>query len=432
MNNRLSSAGFLSYGLLGWALGAVAVPIYIQVPYLYSRVLEVPSAWVGIILMLSRLVDAVVDPLLGHWIDHRACSGNRYKMPIVWAVPFLLVGMLGVFFPLGHTPVHYAINLMVALVLVHLGYSLASIAYQAWGAELGQTDKERSTFVAVREGLGILGVVFAVSLSLETHAPLLYGGFASLLLIGVWVLLRKSPQPGLVTRTSASLSANLSQVLAPMRQSNFRQLIGVFFCNGFAAALPATLVPFFMRDRLGLSDSDQWVLAVYFLVGALSTVGWVSLAGRWGLVKTWLLGMVISVPAFVWVVLLERGDLWGYLAVCVLTGVALGADLSMPAALVARIIQANGQQGQAEGTYFGLWNWVNKLNLALAPSLALGVLQWFAYTPNAFAESGLQGEPFWSRVLTDPLLWVYALVPCLLKIGALLLLQRAKLFDEER
>ena len=46
----------LNYGLLGWALGAVAVPIYIQVPYLYSRVFEVPSAWVGVILLLSRLL----------------------------------------------------------------------------------------------------------------------------------------------------------------------------------------------------------------------------------------------------------------------------------------------------------------------------------------------------------------------------------------
>ena len=61
-NQRTSAKDLLNYGLLGWALGAVAVPIYIQVPYLYSRIYEVPSAWVGIILLISRLLDAVLDP----------------------------------------------------------------------------------------------------------------------------------------------------------------------------------------------------------------------------------------------------------------------------------------------------------------------------------------------------------------------------------
>lgn len=438
-------AALINYGLLGWALGAVAVPIYIQVPYLYSRVLEVPSAWVGAILLLSRLLDAVLDPLIGLWVDKRSSKTNRYAFPVALSFPFLLCGMYGVFFPFGDEPIEYAASLMASLIVVHLGYSLASIAYQSWGAELGNTDKERSTFVAMREGIGILGVVFAVSFSLETHAVMIFSGFGGMLLLGLGLLLVFAPKPASAGRPAVSTalgvaagsfvdSANgfwqkfkhgLAEILKPLSHHNFRKLMTVFLFNGLAAALPATLVPFYMRDRLGLSDSDQWVLAVYFLVGAASTVFWVWLGGKIGLAKAWLISMVAVIPAFVLVVLLQRGDLYGYLGVCILTGISLGADLSLPAAIVARLIQDNGEQGQTEGTYFGLWNWVNKFNLALAPTFALGTLQWFSYSAADSNTEAFRSLGLMAQIANDPLIWVYALLPCLLKIVAILILNRA-------
>lgn len=445
-SSRTSAKDLLNYGLLGWALGAVAVPIYIQVPYLYSRIYEVPSAWVGIILLISRLLDAVLDPAIGLWVDRRSANGkpgSRYALPLLLAVPLLLLGMAGVFFPIGSNPTEYAASLMVSLIVVHLGYSFASIAYQAWGAELGHTDKERSTFVAVREGVGILGVVFAVSLALETNAGLIFTVFAFMLVLGTFLLLKYSPQPDRAARqplgalaqtienvqagTAAALKRAFADIVQPLRRRNFRKLMGVFLCNGLAAALPATLVPFYMRDRLGLGDSDQWVLAVYFLVGAASTVFWVWLASKIGLARAWLLGMVISIPAFIVVVVLGEGDLAGYLLVCVLTGFALGADLSLPAALVARLIEENGERGKTEGTYFGLWNWINKFNLALAPSFALGTLQWFSYSPDMATTNEYQSMGLLQQLANDPLLWVYALVPCALKLLAIVLLGRSGL-----
>lgn len=425
-----TSLSLLQYGLLGWAIGAVAVPIYIQVPFLYSRVYEVPTAWVGLILLGSRLFDAITDPIIGLWVDRRAGNPYRYSFPLLLSIPFLIFGMYGVFFPFGNSPLDYAVSLAISLNVVHIGYSFASIAYQAWGSELGNSDKVKSQFVAVREGIGILGVIFAVSLALESHAPLIFTVFASMLMVGMLLLLKFAPRPlfsNSQTAVHAGLHSSWQQITAPLAHQNFRRLMAVFLCNGLAAALPATLVPFYLRDRLGLGESDQWVLAVYFLVGALSTVFWVKLAGKIGLAKAWLLSMVISIPAFILVVLLNRGDLMGYLGVCILTGFALGADLSLPAALVARLIDDNQQRGKNEGGYFGLWNWVNKLNLALAPSVALGVLQWFNYQPDHTTTSTFNELGLAAQVMADPLIWMYALIPCLLKLIAIFALARSGL-----
>lgn len=430
MKATSNTSKLLSYGLLGCAVGMVAVPIYIQVPYLYSRVYGVPAAWVGSILLISRLIDAILDPIIGLWVDKPSGSPNRYKLPLLMAIPLLLGGMYIVFFPFGNSPTEHALSLLTGLLIVHLGYSLSTIAYQAWGAELGHTDKERSTYVAVREGVGILGVVFAVSFALDSHANLLFWGFAVSLLAGMTLLVKYSPQPNarhgqtnhLALEAKAAVAAvgNWKAITKPLQNTPFRKLLGVFLFNGLAASLPATLVPFYLRDRLGLDESFQWVLGIYFLTGAGSTVFWVWLASRIGLAKSWLIGMIIVIPAFVIVVLLGKGDLLGYIVVCLLTGFALGADLSLPAALLAKIIEDNGERGSAEGTYFGLWNWVNKLCLALAPTVALGVLQWFSYSP-AVADQ--------HSVFQNPLIWMYALLPCALKVVAILMMSGSGLVN---
>jgi GPH family glycoside/pentoside/hexuronide:cation symporter len=86
---------------------------------------------------------------------------------------------------------------------------------------------------------------------------------------------------------------------------------------------------------------------------------------------------------------------------------AFGADLALPPALLARVIDANGHSGQREGAYFGLWNFVNKLVLAIAGALALTLLEGLGYSRGAQDPAAL-----------DALAFTYAVVPCALKLVA--------------
>jgi Na+/melibiose symporter-like transporter len=94
--------------------------------------------------------------------------------------------------------------------------------------------------------------------------------------------------------------------------------------------------------------------------------------------------------------------------------VALGADLALPPALLARVIGASQHSGKHEGAYFGLWNFANKMNLALAAGLALPVLEALGYSPGARDPQAL-----------DALAFAYAVLPCLLKLLAAALLLAA-------
>ena len=138
---------------------------------------------------------------------------------------------------------------------------------------------------------------------------------------------------------------------------------------------------------------------------------WLRLVRHLGLVRSWLLGMLLAVVCFAWTAGLGTGQIQAFALICGLTGVALGADLVLPAALLARLIERQGAQGSSDGAYLGWWSLATKLNLALAAGAALPLLQWLGYAPGTQAEQALQH-----------LAWSYALVPCALKLLAALLL----------
>ncbi len=140
---------------------------------------------------------------------------------------------------------------------------------------------------------------------------------------------------------------------------------------------------------------------------------WLRAVRRWGAAATWLLGMGLAVAAFVWAAALQPGDRWGYAVVVLLSGAALGADLVMPPALLAVLIREAGHGDRLEGAYFGLWNFVAKLNLALAAGLALPLLAAFGYRPGEAQTGAL-----------PPLVIAYCLLPCALKLIAAFLLWR--------
>jgi glycoside/pentoside/hexuronide:cation symporter, GPH family len=96
--------------------------------------------------------------------------------------------------------------------------------------------------------------------------------------------------------------------------------------------------------------------------------------------------------------------------------VGLGADLALPPSILADVIDDDERLGlgRSEGAYFGLWNLITKMNLALAAGVALPLLGAFGYAPKAANSAG-------SLLVLSA---VYALLPCALKALAAIALWR--------
>jgi Na+/melibiose symporter-like transporter len=221
-----------------------------------------------------------------------------------------------------------------------------------------------------------------------------------------------SPRLAPATRVVEPPSGEQRPLWAPLAQARFRHLLVVYVLNGMASAVPATLVLFFVQDRLQAPRSlEPLFLGSYFLCAAAAIPLWLRGVVRWGLARTWALGMGLSVAVFAWVLALGAGDWPAFVAVCVLSGVALGADLVLPAAMLNGLIADGGHRGHSEGAHLGWWSFATKLNLALAAGVALPLLGVLGYAPGQQSASAL-----WALSV------VYGAVPCVLKLGAWALL----------
>lgn len=410
----LSLRDLVTYGALGLPLAMAALPLYVHLPKLYGRDLGMSLTLVGAILLATRLLDAVSDPLLGYASD-RVSSRRLF---VGAALPLLAAGMLGLFHP-PSDPRLLAAWLAGLLVVVYLGFSAATIAYTAWGAQLSDDVNERTRVTAARETFTLLGVVIAAAL------PQFLGGESAeglartsvvlvvLLVLFGGVTLALSPRGECRSGSGGTVLGAIRQTLA---NTHYRWLLAVFVPSGIAAAVPSTLVLFFIEDVLAAPADSGLFLVVYFVSGAAGMPLWVWLSRRIGKKNAWLLGMLMAVVAFAWAFGLAAGDVIAFAVICVLSGLALGADLALPPSILADVIDRDREAAgvRREGAYFGIWTLVSKANLALAAGIALPLLAMLGYEP---------GAPGAERSLA----LIYCLLPCVFKLASAALLWVAPL-----
>jgi Na+/melibiose symporter-like transporter len=251
-----------------------------------------------------------------------------------------------------------------------------------------------------REGLGALALFIAVVLPIVA-------------VVAVW----QAPEPRERLRQAIPALSGLSYVWA---NRPFRRLLAAFFVNSLANGLPAALFLFFVADRLGAREQGGPLLVVYFLCGVVGVPFWLWLARITSKHQAWALGMGLACLAFAVAPFLQQGDIAAFAIVCVITGLALGADVVLPAAVQADVIDvdtaASGQE--RAGLYLGLWALATKLAFAGAVGIAFPVLAAAGYdpganlrTPDGLMALGLlyAGLPILFKLIAIALIWRFPL-----------------------
>lgn len=411
------------YGLLGLPLAFVSLPLYVTLPRHYAEHYAVPLGMLGMLLLITRVFDAVLDPRIGRWVDTLfEQSPYRSWLAAAWGSLVLALGFAALWSPPAQTQDSNAqlmLWLGASLVITYIAFSLVSMVHQAWAARWGGQPEQRARLVAWREGAAIVGVLLASILPVYLGLQVTSIALALTLGLGLWTLYQTLPaqletlrfkQLFSLAQTSSLAQAKTSQVsssTSPWRTPAFSALLVVFLLNGTASAMPATLLPFFVRDTLQAANWEPLFLGSYFLAAALGLPLWVKWIQRIGLANSWLLGMGLSVLAFCAVPLLGAGDALAFEFICILTGLALGADLAVPSALLTGVIHQAGLGQQSEGRFFGWWTAATKLNLALAAGLVLPLLALLGFQTGQHTASN-----------QFALAMTYGLLPCIFKVLA--------------
>ncbi|WP_198586050.1 MFS transporter [Pararhizobium haloflavum] len=425
--DRLPLSVLAAYALPGIPLAALTLPLYVLVPTFYTETLGLSLATVGYILLLTRMFDALNDPLVGWFADHFRPRFGRRRALFAFSLPLTAIAGFMLFWPPQDAGAFYLLGWGMTL---SLGYTASLIPLTAWGAELSTTYRGRSRLAGWREGFILTGTLIAIALPFSigfSSSEGVHGLAALAIAIALTLPLFGAitvifvPEPVEHTRQRVALRAGLVHI-ADNRP--FVRLIAAYFVNGLANGIPATLFLYFVSERLALPEARGPLLFIYFLSGIAGVPLALRLADRIGKHRAWCYAMLTNCAFFVAAPLLPEGALYLFGAMCVATGLFLGFDLSLPASIQADVVDvdtaASGEQ--RSGIYFAAWSLTTKLSLAVGAGLIFPALALFGFDPQSSSQEG-------SALLALALL--YAWVPIALKLVAVAIMWNFPLDEAE-
>ena len=393
--NRLKKTTLFSYAATAIPLAMLGLPLYIYLPTFYAQSVGLSVTLVGLILFLSRLTDVITDPIIGLYSD-------RYQSRYGKRKPFIVVGsfiLIGSFYALIHPPgAHKELWFLGFSMLVYLGWSIVSIPYLAWSAEITSEYHEKTRLSAAREIFTILGALaallipylYGVSESADKSLSILYIAFVVTLFIMLPITLRGIEDSAV--KTTKHVTFKELRTLWEKIPSLGR-LQSAFILNSLANALPATLFLFYVQLVLEEESKTGPLLLLYFASGIVGLPFWTMLAKKIGKRKSWLASMVLASSAFIFVPFLSSGDLAFFALITFVSGLSLGADMALPSSIQADVVQKiQNQKVSYAGILFGIWAMLTKFALALAVGVGfviLGVVGFEPERPSTLALSTL-------------------------------------------
>lgn len=391
-------------------LSGAGLPIYIYAPKYYADTFGVSLTALGAVLFALRLFDVVQDPVLG-WITERLRKGKA--LAVAGGAALLAVSMIGLF--AVAPPIAPLWWFGLTITGLFSAFSFLTINFYAQGiAKAGDREDGHVRLAAWRESGALMGICLAavaptllMDVAANPFATFAWGFAAATVVATLFMWPEWTPAP--TAQAPTPIPAILADPVA-------RRLLILALVNATPLAVSSTLFLFYVESRLGASGWEGPLLVLFFLAAAVSSPVWSVLARRFGAKPVLLCAMVLAVAAFGFTLTLGTGDTTAFAIICILSGATIGADLTLLPAMFAKrmsVVSPNGGQG------FGLWSLVSKFTLAFAAVVLLPLLERAGF-------AGGTDNP--AQALTT-LTVLYALVPSLLKLVAIVLLAMTELED---
>jgi len=425
-DGSLTRSRMLLYALPNLPASVVGLPLALYLPRFYSQELALDLATVGLVIAACRITDVFTDPLIGTLSDRWQTRFGRRKPWIIAGVPLMMLSLWQLFVPAGPVGLGY---LFVWVALLYFAFTLVSLPYNAWGAELSTDYAERSRVTGWREGIGIVGTIISISIPMMMvqlgYADVAGQLFGVALVVVVSLPLLTLPALLFVPerapeRLERAWLSGLQKLRIAWRNLPFRRLVISFMFFVTAITMTASLSIFFVTAVMGESTATYaFFIFIYYSATTLGVPIWIRISDRLGKHRTVVLAIVWLSIWSAPIPLLQPGDFYLFVFLMVMKGSSIGALAFLPASMAADVIDVDTLETgeQRSGLYFSLWGMVNKGAVALGVVLATNLSAAFDFTPALGIENSDTAKlavaclysliPAGLALIALPLLWAY-------------------------
>ncbi len=409
------------FGDIGFSMTGTIIAAYF--PIFLTDVIGIAPAVAAIALFIGKSWDYINDPLIGHLSDRTRSRWGRRR-------PFLLFGALpyGLAFAFlwWKPPLETQTALMVFYTFMFVLYDAAgtfvSMPYFALTPELTEDYDERTALTGYRMFFSILGglISFVVPMMIINQMSpdnaarvfrmgLIFGLASALPLLLVFWQTREKPyfnkleRPGLIPSLKAALKN---------RPFVFSAVIYLFTWTSMHI-IEANLL-YYIKYVVNRENMSEVIMATIFVTAIVSLPLWDWISKKFNKRLAYIYG--ISFWAVVQILLITvtaASPLFYLFSLCVLAGLGVGAAHVLPWAMIPDAIEVDElETGERhEGMFYSLVTLMGKATNSIAVPLALAVLDFSGYIPNALEQprSTLTGI----RLVVGP-------IPAVLLIGGII------------
>jgi GPH family glycoside/pentoside/hexuronide:cation symporter len=391
----LSTGVKLAYAGPTFALAGMAIPIFVYMSKFYADVVLVPLGYLALAIALARAFDAITDPLIGWLSDRTRTRFGRRRPYLALGAPLCGLAFFALFSPPpSFSSAEVIVWFATCFLLYFVCHTIFVIPYNALGAELSLDYHERSSLFGWRESFALVGTISAAVapfpliawLSSQRAAySLLAACYAiALAALGALAFLRLRERSKFATRASNPFVPGVRRAL---RNRPFRILLSSYVVGSVTAAIPATLLPFFISYVIRPGHDVFWTavaITSHFVVGLASIPLWVAASKRNGKRAAWLTAFAIAVLSLGSAFFLGEGDVAPGITLLAIAGLAFGGQLLLTPSIQADVIDYDelhtGRRREAQ--YGALWALLPKLVAIPGAAIPLAILGAMGYRPN--------------------------------------------------
>lgn len=353
--------------------------------------LLISPASMGVIFFISRLWDAVTDPLAGYFSDRTNLkSGRRRPWMLASIVPICLT-----FYMMWNPPADFdrtgtLIWMGVSVVLFYTAMTAFSVPHTSLGAELSDNYHERTKIFGLRHMIwntGSLLALIAMHLlivgenvrELAHYISILVGMVTAALIC--WMFFKIKERPEFRNRGEKNPFVAFGDVF---KNKYARILLAVFFVESIGGATIGILTPYVAEYIVGRPEKTVVYILLYMIPSVFSVPLWLPLSRRVGKKNMWIFSMIVTGLGFGSMFFLKEGSDTLISVLAVICGLGAGSGAVVAPSIQADVIDYDEYRSgkRKEGAYFATWNFAFKSATGLTLMVTGFALSFSGFVPN--------------------------------------------------
>ena len=391
----------IAYGMPGLGAGYMYLLMSLYVMKFSTDVLLIAPAVMGVIFSISRIWDAVSDPIAGYLSDRTTFKFGRRRTWMLLSFIPISFGFLAVFSP-PESMQGQSLDLwmMIAILSFYSAITLFNVPHMALGAELSEDYHERTRLFGVRHiGFTVGSILSLVPMSLlisEENSPTgdvreLAGNLAFLAVAAMSLMIffsvsRLKENPEFQNRVNKNPFKAFRDVWV---NPHAKILIIVLFIENLGGAVIGVLTLYVTQYIVEAPAWAPLIIFAYMLPSALSVPLWIPLSKRFGKIRLWVFSLALTGISFGGIFIIPFLDSVTERLIVMFIGATLGGMAAGCGGAIGPSVKGDvidydeyltGER--KEGSYFAALNFVFKSATGIMLLVTGFVLQFSGFIPN--------------------------------------------------